>query len=159
LERWGWTPWSLPFLFNLVLYVTLILLEAWPHLGLGERWLHRAIIAAGFGFGTFGMISHVIGSHHSADSGGGVLEVLLFIAASIGMAVYAFAKKEDLFSFAVLALSWVAITTTMLARALFDNHGDIGSAFLLGMYLIGASTAAVKGILYLAGLWNTQEAQ
>jgi uncharacterized membrane protein len=161
LDRWQWSPWSIPFLFNLLLYVTVLLLAQWPRLGLSERWLHRAIIAAAMAFGTCAMIYLIFGGHRYSDRSGaaGTMEVLLYLGASAGLLSYAFRQRDDLFNFAVLALSWVAVTTTLLARALMEDHAGIGALFILGMYLIGASTGAVKAISYLGRQWQTKEAQ
>jgi uncharacterized membrane protein len=145
---------SLPFLLNLLLYVTIILLSQWPALGLKDRWLRRAVIAVAMAYGTFAIIARIASERASS-----VYDVPLFLAASLGLAVYAYRQKDDLFNFAVLALAWVAVTTTLLARALMEDRAGIGALFILGMYLIGASTAAVKGISYIGRQWKTEEAQ
>lgn len=160
-RAWLWSrsssPWTMPFLIDLLLYVTIVRLSAWPELGLSERWLRRAVIAAGMGFGTFAIMRRIIGA--GEDDGAAAFEILLYIAASIGLAAYAYVQKEDLFNFAVLALSWVCVTTMLLGRALVEDRAGLGALFILGMYLIGASTAAVKGISYIGRQWNTEQAQ
>jgi len=155
------SPWSFPFLVDLLLYITILRLSAWPDFGLDARWLRRSVIAAAMAFGTCAMIYRITGSHSGSEdsSAAAVFDVLLYLVASVAVAVYAYRQRDDLFNFAVVALSWVAVTTTLLARALFEDHGDVGSLFILGMYLIGASTASVKGISYISRQWNTEEAR
>ncbi len=157
LDRWRWSPWSLPFLLNVLLYVTVVQLARWPDLGLSEGWLRRAVMAVAMAFGTFDMIYRVF-SGGSTDDGAGAtaMEILLFLAASAAFAAHAYLQKQDLFNFAALALSWIAVTTTLLIRVTIE--AGLGSLFVIGLYVIGASTAAVIGISRLGRQWKTGEA-
>jgi uncharacterized membrane protein len=154
LDRWRWSPWALPFLLNLLLYVTIVSLSRWPELGLGENWLRRGVMALAMAFGTVAMLYVVFGDGSSSASAA-VIEVLLFLVASAAFAAHAYFQKEDLFNFAVLAFSWIVITTSLIGRTMLE--AGIGSLFIIGLYLIGVSTAAVKGISYLGRQWKVEE--
>jgi uncharacterized membrane protein len=153
LDRWQWSPLSLPFLLNMLLYVTVVSLGRWPESGLGEGWLRRGVMALAMVFGTLVMISVIFGPSGSADAA--ALEVLLFLAASAAFAAHAYTQKTDLFNFAVLAFSWIVITTFLIARGILES--GVGSLFIIGLYVIGASTAAVKGIAYMGRQWRVEE--
>lgn len=157
LDRWQWSPWSLLFLLDLLLYLTIVSLSRWKELGLSEGWLRRGVMAVAMAFGTFAMIFRIVGGGETTNgSSAAALEVLLFLAASAAFAVHAFSRKEDLFNFAVLALSWIAVTTTLLGRAMVEDRAGVGSLLIIAMYVIGTSTAAMKGISYLARQWRLE---
>jgi uncharacterized membrane protein len=160
LNRWQWSPWSVLFLFNLLLYGTLISLARWPQLGLSAAWLRRGIMTIAMGYGTCTMVYRITGGWSSAGTAGSsaALEFLLYLAASGAFAVHAFAKREDLFNFAVLALSWIVVTTVLISRGLFEDNAGIGALFIIAIYVIAASTGAVKVITYLGRQWKTEEA-
>ena len=149
-DRMQWSPFTLPFLFNLLLYVTIVSLARWRDLGLGDAWLRRGIMAVAMMFGTFTMLYRI--SSGSDAPGVTMLEVLLFLVASVAFASHAYSRREDLFNFAVLALAWIAVTTTLLARGIID--AGLGAALVLAIYVIGTSTATVKGIGHLGRQWR-----
>ena len=160
LDHWNWTPWLQPFLLDVLLYAALVVLSRYAELGLGERWLRRGVMAAAMAFGTCDMILLIVGFHESSnDSGASAsVEIMLFLAASAGFAAYSYSRKEDLFNFAALALGWIVVTTTMLGRAMAEDRAGVGALFFVGIYVIGASTAAVKGITYIGRSWKAEEA-
>jgi uncharacterized membrane protein len=155
-----WSPWFLPVLLNLLLYVTVISLGRWPDLGLSENWLRRAIMAVAMMFGTFSMLYRITSGRRQPEGSDTVVtvEVLLFLVCSAAFAVHAFVRKEDLFNFAVLALSWIAVTTTMIGKATITSRDPIGPLLILSIYVIATSAGAVKGISYLGRQWKTEEA-
>lgn len=153
LEDWQWSPWFLPFLLDLLLYVTVVSLARWPELGLSENWLRRGVMALAMMFGTFAMVYRVAGEGSPRSA---ALEILLFLVASGAFAAYAYARKEDLFNFAVLALSWIVVSTTLLGRAMIAGNAGIGALLFIALYLIATSTGAVKGISYLGRQWKVE---
>jgi len=155
-DRWQWAPFSLPFLLNLLIYVTLIMLSRWKELGLDESWLRRGVMAVAMTFGTFSMVYRVA-SHHSEGGAAIGLEILLFLIASAGFAVHAYAQKQDLFNFAVLALSWIVVSTTLIGNAMLEDHAGVGTLFVIAIYVIATSTGAVKGISHLSQQWRAQQ--
>jgi hypothetical protein len=111
-------------------------------------------MAAGMTFGTIAMVFRVFNDR----SGMSPIEPVLFLAASAGFAAYTYSRKEDLFNFAVLALAWIIVTTALIGRALLDHREGPGELFLIAIYVIGASTGAVKGIAAVGRGWKTGEA-
>ncbi len=161
LDRWQWSPWSLPFLLDLLLYVTVVSLSRWQEIGLSEGWLRRGIMAVAMAFGTFAMIYRIGGGGGSSDNAGVAIafEVLLFLVASAAFAAHAYSQKEDLFNFAVLALSWIVVSTTLIGKAMMEDRDGVGSLFIIAVYVIGASTAAVKAISNLGRQWKMEAAR
>jgi uncharacterized membrane protein len=160
LDRWRWSPWSLPYLLDLLIYAALIALSRWNELGLGARWLRRGVMAVAMAFGTIDMMLRIIDDaffKSSDKAGASAIEFVLFLAATAGFAAYAFAQKEDLFNFAVLALAWIVVTTTMLGRALAEDRAGVGALFFTAIYVIAVSTAGVKGIAYIGRQWKLEE--
>ena len=157
IDHWQWSPWSMPFLLNLLLYVTLVMLSSWKELGLSEGWLRRGVMAVAMAFGTFVMFYRIFQSASSNDSGAAAaLEILLYLGASAAFAAHAYFQKEDVFNFAVLALSWIAVSSTLLVRSMMERGAEIGVFFVLALYVIGCSTGAVKGISYLGRQWRME---
>jgi hypothetical protein len=114
-------------------------------------------MAAAMAFGTSVMIYRISGESGSSDDTWTVpIEVILFLAASIGFGFYTYARKEDLFSFAVLALSWIVVSAALLTRAMLEGSAGIATAFFVAIYVIGASTAAFKGIAYIGSIWKEE---
>ena len=155
-ERWRWTPWALPFLFNLAAYVTVEALASRKGWGFSERWLRRGLMAIAMAFGTAVMVYQLLESKYAMAPAAG-LEVFLFLGASVGFFVFAYTRRDDLFAFAVLALSWVVVTTTLVGRTMIDAHAGVGSLFLIALYVIGASSAAVIGISHIARQWKAAQ--
>jgi uncharacterized membrane protein len=157
-ERWHWSPWSLPFLLNLLLYVTIVSLSRWENLGINDAWLRRGVMALAMMFATFVIIYRIADTASvRRNPGAATVEILLFLVATGAFAAHAFSRKEDLFNFAVLALSWIAVTTTFFGRVMIE--AGIGTFLFLAIYVIGASTASVKGISYLGRQWRLEAAR
>jgi uncharacterized membrane protein len=157
--RLGLTPWALPFFLNVIAYGAVETLSPGKKWGFGESWLGRGLMAAAMAFGTFIVILRISRMFGFEDSPGiAWLEVLLFIAASAGLFVYAHWRREDLFPFAVLGLSWVVATTTFIGRLMFEHDAGFWALFIIALYVIGASSAAVKAITWIGRRWKVQEA-
>jgi uncharacterized membrane protein len=156
-HRWQWSPWALPFLLNLLLYGTIASLSRWPGSGLTEAWLRRGVMALAMAFGTFAMVYRISDGPSRGAEGAAVLEVFLYLVASGAFAAHAYSQREDLFNFAVLALSAIVVTTTLIGRAMLEDRAGIGALFVIALYVIGASTAAVKGISHLGRQWKVEE--
>jgi hypothetical protein len=137
-------------------YVPLTVLSSHRELGLDARWLRRGVMAAAMGFGTIEMFFRIVNDSFMSSDGAGTagVELLLFLAVSAAFGAYAYLRKEDLFDFAVLALAWIVVTTTLIGRAMIGDRAGLQAFFFIAIYLIGASTAAVKGIAYVGRSWN-----
>jgi uncharacterized membrane protein len=159
LPRQGLTPWTIPFLLNIAAFAAVETLSRKRKCGFGDRWLVRCLAAAAMAFGTFIMILRILRMDELQDSQGIVLlEVFLFIAASAGLFVYVNWRKEDLFPFAVLGLSLVVVSTVWFGRLMVEHDAGFGALFVIAMYVIGASAAAVKGITLISRRWKSKEA-
>jgi uncharacterized membrane protein len=155
----GLTPWIVPFFLNIVAFAVVETLSRRRKWGFGERWLGRCLVAAALAFGTFIMIRRASRMSAFEDVDGiALLEVLLFVAASAGFFVYFNSRKEDLFPFAVLGLSWVVASTAWIGRLMAERDAGIGSLFVIAIYVIGASAAAVKGITLIGRHWKAKQA-
>ena len=156
-DSWQWTPWTPTFLLDLLLYVTLIKLSPWEELGLNAAWLKRGVMVLAMGFGTSAMLYRVFNFDSESHYGALTLEILLFIGASAAIAANAWARKQDLFDFAVLALSWIVITTGLLGRSMAESHAGVGALLVIAIYVIGAAAGAVKFILGVGRQWRIGE--
>jgi uncharacterized membrane protein len=157
--RQGLTPWTIPFFLNIAAFVAVETLSRRKKWGFCERWLGRCLLAAAMAFGTFIMILRISRmSEFEGSQGLVLLEVLLFVAASTGLFVYSNWRREDLFPFAVLSLSWLVATTAWIGRLMAEHDAGIGSLFVIAMYVIAASAAAVKGITLIGRRWKVKQA-
>jgi uncharacterized membrane protein len=155
----GFTPWAIPFLLNIVAYVAADMLSRGKRWGFGARWLPRALAAAAMLFGTLIMILRITRLRGFEDSPWVVAsEVLLFVAVSVGLFVYAHRRRDDLFPFAALGLAWVVVTATFLGRMLEEQHAGSWALVLIALYVIAASGAFVKAITVIDRRWKLKEA-
>lgn len=151
----GLSAWLLPALLDLSTYLALEALASRPTSALSPRWLRRAVMAAAMAFGTAVMVVR-IAVFRVSDGLAVSVEILLFLAASATLAGIAYARKNDLFALAVLALAWVTVTTTLIGRGMIEAHAGVGALFLIALYLIAASTGAVKAISYIGQQWKAE---
>lgn len=143
-NQWHWTPWSLPFLLNVLIYVVLVATS-------DVRWLRRSAMAVAMAFGTVAMVDRTF--DHWIDA---PVEPVLFWVACAGLAVYTYVRKDDLFNFAALALALIVVTTSYIGQAMMDARAGIGSLLFIGIYVILTSTAAVKAIAYIGRSWKVE---
>jgi len=149
------SAWALGLLVDSVLYAVLAFSVKRPSLGLSSQWLQRGVAAAAMVFGTIMMLDRITSS--SQDGAAAALEILLFLATAAGFAVYAYSQKLDLFNFAALALSLIMVTTAQLGKMLMEGRAGIEALFILGCWVILASTGSVIGISNLAKQWRKKE--
>ena len=155
-DRRGLTVWIVPFLLNVAAYCALEILRQRKAWGFAKRWLTRGTVAIAMAFGTLVSIIAIV-EFRASSTLASTVPALLFIAASAGLGTYAYKRREDLFVFAVLALAWVVATTTLAGRILFQREPNAGSLFLIAVYVIGASSAAVAGISRIGTAWKSRE--
>ena len=149
------SAWALGLLVDSALYTALAVFAKRPGLGLGAQWLQRGVAAAAMVFGTAMMLHRITSSSHGDAVT--ALETLLFLATSAGFAAYAYLQKSDLFNFAALALSLILVTTVGLAKMLIEGRAGLEALFILGCWVILASTGSVVGISNLAKQWREKE--
>jgi uncharacterized membrane protein len=125
-------------------------------------WLVRLLTSFGFAYGTVACIGVVVGeglwrSQVASASGQGVLVLAVFVALSVATAFITLRQRSDVFNMALLAASWIAISTTALGRSLRFN--DLGSFFLIAFWLIATSTAASLLLMHWVRTWPAHKSE
>ena len=122
------------------------------------QWLVRLLTSFGFSFGTVASIGAVVGaglwrSGDVASSNQNATVLLLFAVMSVLIAWLTLKRRTDAFNMALLAASWIAISTTWLGKSMrFD---DLGSFFLIAFWLIATSTGAGLLLMHWVRFWQT----
>lgn len=122
------------------------LLGAALFLGLGRTrfvaaaplWLVRLLLGVGIAYGTAASLPDM------SDHGAGIIALYAVIA--IGIAVVSWAQRQDVYPLAVLGASAIAISTAWLGHSMRWN--DIGSMFIVTIWLIGSSTASARLLMH-----------
>jgi uncharacterized membrane protein len=124
-------------------------------------WLPRGLASAAFAYGTAAVIAVVTQGHRyrgpnaiDAGSGADAAVVLLFAALSAGLALATWRRRRDVFPMALIAASWIAISTTWLANTMRLN--DLGAFFLIAAWLVGASTASGLLLMHWVRAWRAE---
>jgi uncharacterized membrane protein len=89
----------------------------------------------------------------NSAQGLGVVLGFAAISAAIGLTVWL--RKRDVFPMALLAASWIGISTVWIARSMRFN--DIGSFFVVSFWLIATSTAAGVLLMRWVRRWKGAE--
>jgi uncharacterized membrane protein len=120
------------------------------------RWLVRLLLAFGFVYGTAASIMAITGSpsHSGADgfTQQDALVVALFAAASAAIAALTLKRKRDVFPMAAIIGSWIAIATVVLVKGM--KISDLGSIFVVALWLIGSSAAASYVLMHWVRTWR-----
>jgi uncharacterized membrane protein len=112
-------------------------------------WLGRFAFVCAVAFGTWaGML--VIFEESNAGSDALVLMFVLLAYAGVGF--HTIRKRADVFPLAVLAGSLILLTTCALAKAL--DVDDLGTFFLLSIWLIASSTVSGRLLMKVVRSWN-----
>ncbi len=163
ISGWGLdrsTTLMLPCLVNLLGAGAFLWLRGTRFAAAAPPWLVRYLASLGFMFGTLAVIVVVTHSFRTADvsdpSGPRAAVGLLFAALSAGIAFAVWRAKRDVFPMALIAASWIAISTTWLAKTMrFD---DLGSFFMIAVWLIAVSTAAGLLLMHWVRAWRAAPA-
>jgi uncharacterized membrane protein len=114
------------------------------HSAHAPRWLVRMLIAIGFLYGTAAAITVVTGASWgkaeevSAAQNGFVVGFVALVSAAVAWATLR--ARRDVFPMAVVTGTWIAITTALLVSSV--KFREIGSFFVVAVWLVGTSTAA-----------------
>lgn len=163
ISGWGLdrsTTLMLPCLVNLLGAGAFLWLRGTRFAAAAPPWLVRYLASLGFAFGTLAVIVVVTHSFRTAEvsdpSGPRAAVRLVFAALSAGIAFAVWRAKRDVFPMALIAASWIAISTTWLAKTMrFD---DLGSLFMIAVWLIAASTAAGLLLMHWVRAWRAAPA-
>jgi hypothetical protein len=147
----------LPCLINVAAAAASAALASTRHAAAAPLWLARLLTSFGLVYGTLACIGVVVGEglwrgREAATSTQGVAVFFVFVAISALIAVLTLKRRRDAFNMALLAASWIAISTTWLVKSVrFD---DLGSFFLIAFWLIATSTGAGLLLMHWVRTWH-----
>jgi uncharacterized membrane protein len=157
---WGWDV-DLPSVLITLCIVNLLAAAAFMWLRrtrfeqAGPLWLARGLAAVGIAYGTVASLVAIVSSRSDdAPHNGAVLLTFTLISAAIAFATLR--HKRDVFPMALVSASWIAISTTWIARTI--RLEDIGAFFLIALWLIGISSAAGWLLMRWVRAWNAPSA-
>ncbi|MES3013032.1 MAG: hypothetical protein V4750_04770, partial [Pseudomonadota bacterium] len=157
----GWgldrsTTLMLPALVNLLGAGAFLWLRGTRFVAAAPLWLVRYLASLGFVYGTLAVLVVVTDGFRYGEvaepSGQRAVIVLLFAAISAGIAFVTWRAKRDVFPMALIAASWIAISTTWLAKTMRFN--EVGSFFLIAFWLVAASTATGMLLMHWVRAWR-----
>jgi len=125
-------------------------------------WLVRLLTSFGIAYGTAACIDVLIGlglwNRLSEDASIQNMVVMLgFALICAVIAVRTWKRRRDTFNMALIAASWIAISTTWLIKTMrFD---DTGAFFMVAFWLIGSSTAASLLLMHWIREWQAPAKQ
>ncbi|MDR7306376.1 DUF2157 domain-containing protein [Rhodoferax saidenbachensis] len=111
------------------------------------QWLVRLLSSFGMAYGTAACIDAL---SRSGNPGTPVMLVFLLICAAI--AVLTWRRRRDVFNIALIAASWIAISTTWLIKTI--QFHDVSAFFMVAFWLIGTSTAAGMLLMHWVRAWQ-----
>ncbi|MEQ1516667.1 MAG: DUF2157 domain-containing protein [Usitatibacteraceae bacterium] len=121
-------------------------------------WFARMLLAFAFVFGVSACVFVIFPQMSFFSSGNkmamntGVL--LVFFFACVGVVVLALKQKRDVFPLAVIAGSFVVISTTFITKVI--KNPEIGTMFVIAAWLIATSTAAAFVLMHYVRAWRAQ---
>lgn len=120
-------------------------------------WLVRLLTSFGMAYGTAACMDVIIGRglwNRLPDdaSSQGTIVVLVFVLICATIAAATWKRRHDVFNMALIAASWIAISTTWLIQSMHFN--DVGNFFLVAVWLIGTSTAAGLLLMHWVRDWQ-----
>ncbi|MEO8058600.1 MAG: DUF2157 domain-containing protein [Burkholderiales bacterium] len=152
----------LPCLINVAGAAIFAALAATRFAPAAPHWLVRLLTSFGFAFGTVASIGAVVGAglwrnRDVAASGQNATVLLLFAGVSVLIAWLTLQRRRDAFNMALLAASWIAISTTWLGQSMRFN--DLGSFFMIAFWLIASSTGAGLLLMHWVRTWQAVKPQ
>jgi len=124
------------------------------------QWLVRMLAAFGFFYGTLACITAVAttgwwSSRSTAMTGQNLFVAAVFAGTSVAIMLGALRSKKDVFPIALIAGSWIAISSALLIDRMRLN--DLGGLFVVAMWLIVTSTIAGWILMKCVRAWNVDE--
>jgi uncharacterized membrane protein len=160
LDRWGVNKPALlmlPCAVNLAGAGLFFYLARTQHTAGAPHWLVRMLAAFGFVYGTAACIVVAAGASggwsrgaESTGQNGVVIFAFAFICAAI--AVFALREKKDVFPLALIAGSWIAISTAFLIGHISVH--ELGLFFIISFWLIATSTASGWMLMRWVRAWR-----
>ncbi len=164
LDRWGVSKPALlmlPCVVNLAGAGLFFYLSRTQHAGNAPQWLVRMLAAFGFVYGATACIAVIAGSagwwsSRSAGSmGQNSVVVLAFALICAAIAVFALRTRKDVFPLALIAGSWIAISTAFLIDHIPAR--ELGLLFIISIWLIGTSTASGWMLMRWVRAWRDDD--
>ena len=121
--------------------------------GATPRWLLRFAGLLAFGFGAWACLLAILGRDSLRLEAPGQILVIFVVFAAIGIATLlgTLRRRTDVFPLALLAASWIAITTAWVAKAM---PGDISALFFVSLWLLGLASAAGALLMRTLRAWQ-----
>lgn len=121
------------------------------------RWLIRMVTTMGFLFGTVACIAAITQSGRmwlglSEMAGQDVAVVVAFAIICAVIAAATLRSRSDVFPMALIAASWIAISTAIVVRHAF--YGDMALLFVVAAWLIATSTASGFLLMHWVRAWR-----
>jgi uncharacterized membrane protein len=147
----------LPCLINFAAAALFVTLSATRFAPAAPPWLVRLLTSFGFAYGTAASIGAIVADgfwrgRETLAPGQGVAVLLAFALISALIAWLTLRRRRDAFNMAMLAASWIAISTTGLGHSMRFN--DLGSYFLIALWLIATSTGAGLLLMHWVRTWQ-----
>ena len=123
------------------------------------RWLIRMLATLGFLFGTAACIAAVTtGSGRFRNEGFSTQDAIVaasFALLCAGIVAATLRSRRDVFPLALVAGSWIAISTAWIISSIRSH--DLGSFFMIAMWLILTSTGAGYMLMHWVRAWRISE--
>ena len=151
LDGWGRDRAALlmlPCLANLLGAGLFLSLRRTRFVDAAPSWLVRFLLAVGIAYGTTASLPD------ASTHGAGV--VALYAAIASGIAIAAWARRQDVFALTALAASGIAISSAWLVHSM--RWGDLGSLFIVTAWLIASSTASAMLLMHRLRQWRASTA-
>jgi uncharacterized membrane protein len=142
----------LPCVLNLVAAAAFVWLQRSRWHASAPPWLARMLAGLGILYGTAASVLVVAAWKRDDARGVGLAVVFAYTAISALTFFLTWQRRRDVYPIALLAASWIAISTVWLGRLI--TLRDLGTFFLLSLWLIGASTAAGMQLMRWRRRWQ-----
>jgi uncharacterized membrane protein len=125
--------------------------------GAAPYWLVRLLAAFGFVYGTAACIvavsnGNVWSARTAAMTGQNWTIVVSFAVICAAIAIATVRSKRDVFPIALIAGSWIAISTATLINQI--KFGDVDAFFVISIWLIATSTVASLILMKCVRAWR-----
>jgi uncharacterized membrane protein len=143
----------LPTLVNLALWLLLEYLQATRWRSNAPQWLRNYAFASAALFGTYSGLVVIL----QDDQGmrGTLLAAVVLGACAVGTITHVLRHRRDVFPLAALAGSIIVLTTAAWAR--YGGLAEMGTLFVVSLWLVGTSTLAGKVLMRLLREWRRAE--
>jgi uncharacterized membrane protein len=159
---WFWllfAGWELelllgPMLLNILLWLVPERLEKTQWSAVAPFWLGRLALTCAIGFGTWaGIIAILEPNFEAGNAGHRALALIVLVGIGSFVVFYTLRRRRDVFPLALVAGSFIVLTTCALARLM--ESSDLGAFFVVSLWLIASSTAGGRILMQLVRAWRT----